>query len=49
MKPDAAARPGWRQPVLLALVLAPLFALLFIYGKSIPQDPGFLLFADTRT
>jgi hypothetical protein len=35
--------------VLLALVLAPLLALFFVYGKSIPQDPGFHLFADDRT
>jgi len=49
VKPDAAARAGWRQPVLLALVIAPLLALFFVYGKSVPQDPGFHLFADART
>lgn len=44
-----AAAPGWRESVLLALVLAPLVALFFVYGKSIPQDPGFHVFADFRT
>jgi hypothetical protein len=49
VKPDTAARPGWRAHVLLALVLAPLLALFFIYGRSIPQDPGYHVFADFRT
>lgn len=47
--PAVHAQPGWRQPVLLLLVLAPLLVLFFLYGKPIPQDPGFHLFADTRT
>lgn len=46
---NPAAAPAWRQPVLLLLVLGPLLALFFVYGKSIPQDPGFHLFADIRT
>ena len=49
MKPDVAACPGWRQPVLITLVLAPLLGLFFIHGRAIPQDPGFHLFADIRT
>ncbi len=43
------ARPGWREAALLLLVSGPLLYLLFLYGKSIPQDPGFHLFADIRT
>ena len=44
-----AVRPGWRHPLLLLLVFCPLLGLLFLYGKPIPQDPGFHLFADART
>lgn len=43
------ARPGWRQPLLLLLVFGPLLGLLFLYGKPIPQDQGFHMFADIRT
>jgi len=49
VEPTAAARPGWRQPVLLLLVFGPLLGLLFLYGKPIPQDQGFHMFADIRT
>lgn len=42
-------QPGWRLPVLLLLVFGPLLALLFLYGKPIPQDPGYHVFADIRT
>jgi hypothetical protein len=45
MKPQ----PSWRLPVLLLLVFGPLLALLFLYGKPIPQDPGYHVFADVRT
>ena len=43
------SEPGWRQPVLLLLVFGPLLGLLLLYGKPIPQDPGFHLFVDART
>ena len=49
METTAPAGPAWRQPVLLLLVFAPLLALLFVYGKPIPQDQGFHAFADIRT
>ena len=42
-------QPGWRLPLLLLLVFGPLLALLFVYGKPIPQDPGYHVFADIRT
>lgn len=41
--------PGWREAVLTALALVPLLYLFFLYGKPIPQDPGYHVFADTRT
>jgi hypothetical protein len=40
--------PGWRLPVLLLLVSVPLLVLLGFW-QPIPQDPGFHVFADTRT
>lgn len=40
---------SWRVTVLILLVLAPLFCLFFLYGKPIPQDPAYHLFADART
>lgn len=49
MESTAAAGPSWRQPALLLLVFGPLLGLLLLYGKPIPQDPGFHLFADART
>jgi len=49
VKPATDARPAWRTPVLLLLVTGPLLALLLVYGKPIPQDPGYHLFADSRT
>ncbi len=41
--------PGWREAVLILLIVAPLLYLLFLYGGPIPQDPGYHAFADTRT
>ena len=49
MEQALKAQPGWRLPVLLLLVFGPLLALLFVYGKPIPQDPGYHVFADIRT
>lgn len=49
VKPAAAVRSGWREYALLALVLAPLLGLFFVYGKPVPQDPGYHVFADERS
>lgn len=40
---------GWRVAALIVLVLMPLFALYLVYGKPVPQDPGYHVFADVRT
>ena len=42
-------QPGWREAALAALLLAPLFYLLFVHGAPIPQDQSYHLFADVRT
>ena len=49
MEEALKSQPAWRLPVLLLLVFGPLLGLLFIYGKPIPQDPGYHVFADVRT
>ena len=49
MEQSAKLGPSWREAALLALMLAPLCYLLFLYGAPIPQDQTFHLFADTRT
>jgi hypothetical protein len=40
---------SWRFMALILLILAPLFCLFLLYGKPIPQDPAYHLFADART
>lgn len=40
---------GWREAALVALVLAPLFYLLFLHGEPIAQYPDYHLFADVRS
>jgi len=42
------AQPGWREAALAALLLAPLFYLLFIHGSPIPQDQSYHVLADVR-
>lgn len=49
MTESLRARPGWREPALLLLVLSPLLYLLLLHGGPIPQDPGYHVFADART
>jgi hypothetical protein len=40
---------GWRTAALLALVFSPLAYLLLLHGGPIPQDPGYHVFADSRS
>jgi hypothetical protein len=48
---EGTLRPwsSWRVAALVLLVLAPLFCLMVLYGKPIPQDRAYHLFADART
>lgn len=49
MEHSARLRPGWREAALVLLMAAPLLYLLLLYGRPIPQDPGYHVFADVRT
>jgi Ceramidase len=49
MEQTGRSGAGWREIVLVLLMLAPLCYLLFLYGAPILQDRSYHGFADTRT